>query len=477
MDSPDKNDRYEIILSKITSDLTAYSSSGLIRRGNELADIILHENSPLNRVEEILFSLWASKSTPIFRAEIASTLLELGKSANSIAEEGIKLLNSEFASDDNLPHAQKRDLLQILARVGYDDYSAEYVLNLIRSAPIDNSQNTRTFNHIAYLKWYAQIFNHLQSKHIVKLIDLMKSLSHPEIYIAIETLGSLNCKSPEMIRFLEDIAQSKDKFLAIRACEVLIRKGEVEIAHAELERIAKIKGHDEDAIIVLGLLGKVGVAAQILLDKFQKDSFIFPTQVFKYLKYLAEFGKRKESIAILLKFLNSLNSGKSDIRVLKNVIEPHKKTLDALLDLNYKDEYFVHSLLVLAANESADSVFRINALNALSRLNSINANGLEKIVLIASTPKQHKIDISMFAAGTLCNFMSSRQIGAELLVQLWKNYPLATTYARSAFENIEKCGNDPKTIAMLIEMALTPKLGTPLIIDACRAIIHIKKKD
>jgi len=26
-------------------------------------------------------------------------------------------------------------------------------------------------------------------------------------------------------------------------------------------------------------------------------------------------------------------------------------------------------------------------------------------------------------------------------------------------------------------MALTPKLGTPLIIDACRAIIHIKKKD
>lgn len=251
----------------------------------------------------------------------------------------------------------------------------------------------------------------------------------------------------------------------------------MEIARAELERIANTKVRFNDVRIILGLLGEVELASQILLDRFQKDLLIFPSKVFTYLKYLADFGKKEESITILLKFLNSLNSEKNDVRVLRNVNEPHKKILDALLDLDYKDNDFIHSLLILAANESADSILRINALNALSRLDSINANELEKIVSIASTPKQHKIDISMFAAGTLCNFVSSRQIGAELLVQLWKNYPLATTYARSAFENIEKCGNDPKTIAMLIEMALTPKLGTPLIIDACRAIIHIKKKD
>ena len=37
MTSSDENNQHEIIISKATSDLAAYSSSGFIQRGNELS--------------------------------------------------------------------------------------------------------------------------------------------------------------------------------------------------------------------------------------------------------------------------------------------------------------------------------------------------------------------------------------------------------------------------------------------------------
>ena len=119
---------------------------------------------------------------------------------------------------------------------------------------------------------------------------------------------------------------------------------------------------------------------------------------------------------------------------------------------------------------------RIDALNALSRIEDLNTNELEKISALAKEPKR-EITVSMYAAGILCNFVSTKQSGVELLIRLWKSYPFSIAHARPAFKNIEKCGDDPTVIDMLMKMAADTKLGTIERVDACRTIIHIKKRD
>ncbi|MBI5963231.1 MAG: hypothetical protein HY863_07140 [Chloroflexi bacterium] len=304
-----EENKHEIILSKETKSLTIFSSTGLISRGQKLADLVLLKSPLLTKIEGILLAKFSeishkNEKYPLYlKIELAIALLEIrNKSTETWA---INILNEEQEKPEEEGYQdsilrQKNQLLQVISKLGKHKTVSEYILGKIKTS-WDGT------NFLDLFGWSFIFFSDNQMDELIELFSNADDISKIKI---IETFRNSGRKQEKIISYLQGIAQNDAKvWLKIMACDALINLGQTIVAKNALIPILRDKSpFNEDARILLALIEnnkeKSAQAIKILREKIQKETSIYWLQ--KYISYLSKLGEKELAVSLLLDVLTSL---------------------------------------------------------------------------------------------------------------------------------------------------------------------------
>lgn len=272
-----EENKHEIILSNETKNLAVFSSTSLITRGQKLADLVLLKNPLLNKIEEILLAKFSetkykNEKYPLFhKINLAVALLEIrNKSAENWA---ISVLNKESEESGDIVQIlnPKRELLQVLAKLGKREIASEYVLEKFR----------KHWNGTGFLLSLGWIFYLLSDKQAADLLEFFSNANESSKIAITTVLGKSGRKQKEIISYLQKVAKN-DTSVVIKtlACEALINLDQPIIAKNALIPILRYSYFSDDAKILLALIENTKEASTqaitIILEKIQKKSSLLP---------------------------------------------------------------------------------------------------------------------------------------------------------------------------------------------------------
>lgn len=458
-----EENKHEIILSKETKNLTIFSSTGLITRGQKLADLVLVKSPLLTKIEGILLAKLSEISHkngkyPLFhKINLAVALLEIRNKSSENWAIGVLNEESEESGDIAQISNPKRELLQVLAKLGKREIASEYVLEKFR----------KHWNGTGFLPSLGWIFNLLSDKQAGSLIELFSNANESSKIGIIIVLGKSGRKQKEIISYLQGVAKNDTSaVIKILACEALINLDQIVIAQNALTPILRYSYFADDAKILLALIENTKEASDqatsMLLEKIQKK----PGMLLEYNLYLPKLGQKELAISLMLLVLTSPGADKKENRW------KFKSAIDALIELDCRNENFLDRLVDLSTDSKVDTWLRLQSFSAMLEFENINETQAETLVIFSQSDgnQSHKV----CAACVLSSFERTENVGVDFLVRSlsgkW-SIVLGFSGISEIFIKNKRLALNTKFLKMLLDMP-NKELGT----SQCLTIIKMLKK-
>lgn len=409
-----EENKHEIILSSETKKLAVFSSTGLITRGQKLADLVLLKSPLLTKIEGILLAELSEISDknekyPLYhKIKLAVALLEIrNKSAETWA---ISVLNEEAEESGDISQIlnPKRELLEALAKLGKREIASEYLLEKFR-------KHWNGTGFLLSLKW---IFNLLSDKQVSDLIELFSNANESSKIGITTVLGKSERKQKEIIFYLQWVAKN-DTSVVIKtlACEALINLDQPIIAKNALNPILRYSYFADDAKILLALIENAKEASTqaiiIILEKIQKKS----SMLLQYILYLPKLGEKELAVSLLLDTLTSPWANE------KEKYWRFKSCIDALIELECKKEIFLDNLIDLSTDSKTDFLRQIHSFRAMLGFENISETQAEKLLTFSRSNNKWLKNICV--ACVLTNFQKTEDVGVGLLIRHINDNPQA----------------------------------------------------
>lgn len=464
-----EENKHEIILSNATKNLAVFSSTGLITRGQKLADLILLKSPLLTKIEGILLAKLSEISRknekyPLYhKINLAVALLEIG---NKTTENwAINILNEEQDKPEEEGYQdsilyQKNQLLQVISKLGKHKTVSEYILEKIKIS-WDGT------NFLDLFGWSFIFFSDSQMDELIGLFSIADDISKIKI---IKTLQNSGRKQEKTISYLQGIAQNDAKvWLKIMACDALINLGQTIAAKNALIPILRDKSSfNEDARILLALIEnnkeETAQAIKMLREKIQKETGTFWLQ--RYISYLSKLGEKELAVSLLLDVLTSLEADEKENRW------KFKSCIDALIELDCKSEIFLDRLIDLSTGAKTDYWLRLQSFSAMLEFENINETQTETLAIFSQSDGNQSGKVC--AACVLSSFERTENLGVDFLVHSlsgkW-SIVLGFSGISEIFIKNKRLALNTKFLKMLLDIP-NKKLGT----SECLTIIKLLKK-
>lgn len=462
-----EENKREIILSNETKNLTDFSSTRLITRGQKLADLLLFKNPLMNKVEEILLKEFSkinnnkSEHALFHKIRLAIALLEIRN--KSTEGWSINILNEESEKSEDIVQIlnTKKDLIQVLSNLGKREFASEYVLRKFRE-----SWSGVGFHSL--LEWSFNLFSDKQISELIKIFSNADETSKIGIINEFEESGR---KQKEVISYLQGISQNDTNFwIRILACDALINLEQPSIAKNALIPISRGSSRFvDDAKILLGLIENnkesLTQVTKMLLRKIQEESNTF--LLLKHISCLPKIGEEELAVSLLLDLLDSLETGKKENNW------KYESCIDELIKLNHKGQNFLDRLIHLSTDSKTDFWIRRQSFYAILEFESINASQAKK--LLALLESDHSWVLKFCAASVLANFQNTEDVGVDLLIRFIKDRSIVldsigTGTSKIITEN-KRLAYNSKFLKMLYDLP-EKNWGT----SGCLTIIKMLKK-
>jgi len=468
----DDNDKREIIISKATSDLTAFSASRLIKRGLDIADLAI-KSSHLSKAKEILLSVFNDdnlKEQPrddqLFIPYSAGLLLEISPSQEVIS----RLL--DISKDTDWIDYTRLDALEILAKYGQKDFAVKKIVEIFdhpKGVPGYETHNIRR-NAIYTLRRIKEVGDEVQ----FKIIEFALMRDNFLLVVALQLLDDCKKISQKTYSLLNNaLSENLKADNKLDVCSTLIELGYAQEMKFFLLTFESYKGDDSGRIIYQSreLLHKIKIIGSEV--KFFAKSINNPNLSIPWRIDLVQRAKYQQTLKDGMFSSTKIDDVEEWFSYLKNQ-DDFYGVLDlsqSLVVLKIETECVVNQMLELIQSNAAEREYALDILRDIE----LPLDILQEKIAPCMENEDEELETRISAASILCKHIATRHKAVDFILSQ-TDYIMGIMPDDEKIEQISLLGYDLIIIDKLFKYLDTPNLYVANRVLACKSIVHMTRK-